>query len=83
MRKGTRMVVVAHHDNSANNPYNPDPTKEVVWGNRDRAPSRSRANTSFSAPYSQKCERDLGIMVVKPWSAALLLMYCASSSPSS
>ena len=31
MRKGTRMVVVAHHDNSANNPYNPDPTKEVVW----------------------------------------------------
>src|SRR5437867_6076791 len=21
------------HDNSANNPYNPDPTKEVVWGN--------------------------------------------------
>ena len=33
MRKGTRMVVVAHHDNSANNPYNPDPTKEVAWGN--------------------------------------------------
>ena len=33
VRKGTRMVVVAHHDNSANNPYNPDPTKEVVWGN--------------------------------------------------
>src|SRR5438093_4775089 len=23
VRKGTRMVVVAHHDNSANNPYNP------------------------------------------------------------
>jgi len=33
VRKGTRMEVVAHHDNSANNPYNPDPTKEVVWGN--------------------------------------------------
>src|SRR5262245_41639594 len=33
VRKGTRMVVVAHHDNSANNPYNPDPTKEVAWGN--------------------------------------------------
>jgi len=32
VRKGTRMVVVAHHDNSANNRYNPDPTKEVAWG---------------------------------------------------
>ena len=25
--------MVAHHDNSANNPYNPDSTKEVAWGN--------------------------------------------------
>jgi len=33
VRKGTRMVVVAHHDNSANNPFNPDPTKDVAWGN--------------------------------------------------
>jgi hypothetical protein len=33
VRKGTRMEIVAHHDNSANNPYNPDPTKEVAWGN--------------------------------------------------
>jgi hypothetical protein len=32
VRKGTRMVVVAHHDNSANNPYNPDPSREVGWG---------------------------------------------------
>lgn len=32
VRKGTRLVVVAHHDNSANNPYNPDPSKEVSWG---------------------------------------------------
>ena len=33
VRKGTRLVVVAHHDNSPNNPYNPDPSKEVAWGN--------------------------------------------------
>jgi hypothetical protein len=33
VRKGTRMVVVAHHDNSANNAHNPDPTREVAWGN--------------------------------------------------
>jgi mono/diheme cytochrome c family protein len=33
LRKGTRMEVIAHHDNSANNPYNPDPTHEVAWGN--------------------------------------------------
>lgn len=30
--KGTRIVSVAHYDNSANNPFNPDPTKRVLWG---------------------------------------------------
>ena len=32
VRKGTRMIVTAHHDNSANNPFNPDPNEEVRWG---------------------------------------------------
>jgi hypothetical protein len=32
LTKGTKIEVVAHYDNSANNPYNPDPTKEVHWG---------------------------------------------------
>jgi hypothetical protein len=30
--KGTRMVVTAHYDNSANNPGNPSPDKTVNWG---------------------------------------------------
>jgi hypothetical protein len=30
--KGTRIDCVAHFDNSANNKYNPDPAKEVRWG---------------------------------------------------
>lgn len=30
--KGTRLIVISHFDNSANNPFNPDPTKEVRWG---------------------------------------------------
>jgi len=30
--KGTRMVVTAHHDNSANNTLNPTPEQAVVWG---------------------------------------------------
>jgi len=30
--KGTRIDCVAHFDNSANNKFNPDPTKEVRWG---------------------------------------------------
>jgi len=30
--KGTRMVVTAHHDNSANNPLNPTPKQSVAWG---------------------------------------------------
>ena len=31
-RKGDRLIVTAHFDNSANNPWNPDPTKTVRWG---------------------------------------------------
>ena len=30
--KGTRIISIAHYDNSANNPFNPDPTKTVLWG---------------------------------------------------
>ncbi len=30
--KGTRMEVTAWYDNSAANPRNPDPTKQVLWG---------------------------------------------------
>jgi hypothetical protein len=32
--KGTRIECVAHYDNSPNNPANPDPTKEVRWGDQ-------------------------------------------------
>jgi hypothetical protein len=32
--KGTRIHCFAHFDNSANNPANPDPKKEVVWGDQ-------------------------------------------------
>jgi hypothetical protein len=32
--KGTRIDCVAHFDNSANNPANPDPAKEVRWGDQ-------------------------------------------------
>jgi hypothetical protein len=29
---GTRIDVLAHWDNSADNPHNPDPNKDVMWG---------------------------------------------------
>jgi hypothetical protein len=32
--KGSKLLVVAHHDNSPNNKFNPDPTKEVRWGDQ-------------------------------------------------
>jgi hypothetical protein len=32
--KGTRLEVTAAFDNSMNNPYNPDPAKEVRWGDQ-------------------------------------------------
>ena len=31
---GARIEVIAHWDNSANNPANPDPNKTVRWGNQ-------------------------------------------------
>lgn len=30
--KGAKMTVTAHFDNSADNPFNPDPGAEVTWG---------------------------------------------------
>jgi mono/diheme cytochrome c family protein len=32
--KGTRLDCVAHFDNSAKNKFNPDPTREVRWGDQ-------------------------------------------------
>jgi len=32
--KGTEIEVIAHYDNSANNKFNPDPTKAVKWGDQ-------------------------------------------------
>ncbi len=34
LAKGTRIDCIAHFDNSPNNRYNPDPTKEVKWGDQ-------------------------------------------------
>jgi hypothetical protein len=34
MPKGTVIECTAHHDNSPNNKYNPDPSKEVRWGDQ-------------------------------------------------
>jgi len=33
--RGTRLIAIAHYDNSLNNKYNPDATKEVVWGDQN------------------------------------------------
>ncbi len=32
--KGSRLECVAHHDNSSGNRFNPDPSKEVRWGDQ-------------------------------------------------
>lgn len=32
LTKGTKVEVTGWYDNSANNPFNPDPSKEVHWG---------------------------------------------------
>jgi len=32
--KGTKIEVIAHFDNSSANKFNPDPTKDVRWGDQ-------------------------------------------------
>jgi hypothetical protein len=32
--KGSKLLAIAHYDNSANNKSNPDPTKDVRWGDQ-------------------------------------------------
>ena len=32
--KGTKIECTAHFDNSTNNKFNPDPTKDVRWGDQ-------------------------------------------------
>jgi hypothetical protein len=32
--KGTEVEVIAHYDNSAGNKFNPDPSKDVRWGDQ-------------------------------------------------
>ena len=32
--KGTEIEVIAHFDNSTQNKFNPDPTKDVTWGDQ-------------------------------------------------
>src|SRR5262249_55669264 len=34
MPVGTKLHCIAHYDNSAKNPHNPDPTKKVFWGDQ-------------------------------------------------
>jgi len=33
--KGTRIIGIAHYDNSVNNKFNPDPKKLVTWGDQN------------------------------------------------
>jgi hypothetical protein len=33
--KGTRLLAIAHYDNSINNKFNPDPTKTILWGDQN------------------------------------------------
>lgn len=36
LKKGSRLSMTAWYDNSANNPWNPDPRAEVHWGEQSR-----------------------------------------------
>ena len=33
--RGTKFLAIGHYDNSANNPFNPDPSKTIWWGDQN------------------------------------------------
>jgi hypothetical protein len=33
--KGTKILAIAHYDNSPNNKFNPDPSKTILWGDQN------------------------------------------------
>ena len=33
--KGSKIILTSHFDNSVNNKYNPDPSKDVLWGDQN------------------------------------------------
>ena len=48
--KGTRVEVIAHFDNSANNMFNPDPAQEVRWGDQTWEEMMIGATTTLEDP---------------------------------
>ena len=54
--KGTKLVITAWYDNSANNPQNPDPTKEVRWGEQSWE-EMMISTATFTVDVNQKIER--------------------------
>jgi hypothetical protein len=33
--RGTKILAIAHYDNSVNNKFNPDPTRTIWWGDQN------------------------------------------------
>ncbi|MDP6539126.1 MAG: redoxin family protein [Planctomycetota bacterium] len=54
---GTRVDVLAHFDNSAFNPYNPDPSKTVRWG------PQTHHEMMIGFLFFTEDEQDLGLVV--------------------
>jgi hypothetical protein len=77
--KGTTIHCTAHFDNSANNPYNPDPTRKITWGQQswdemmigffDVAFDKNMSADKLSAPEEKKGEepaKSVAISEAKP-----------------
>jgi hypothetical protein len=60
------MIGISHFDNSLNNPFNPDPSKEVVWGEQTWE-EMSAAFLGVLIPVDTKAEK-----VFTPSGASLL-----------
>ena len=65
--RGTRMLVTAHHDNSANNKLNPEPGKQVLWGDL--------TNQEMMLPW-------FGVVVDRDASPATIAVYQPQDLPS-
>jgi peroxiredoxin/mono/diheme cytochrome c family protein len=57
--RGSVMQCVAHYDNSADNPFNPDPNKTIRWG--DQSWDEMMIGSFAIAPANQDLRRGVGV----------------------
>jgi hypothetical protein len=67
---GSRLIVTAHYDNSANNPANPDPSSVIRWGDKSEEEMMTSWIEYLDAPAASRASAR-GTLLPQPFERAL------------